>query len=682
MQRAQIEDFRRGVDVRKAPFTAPLDSLRECNNAHITRGGEIEKRSRFREVSPVHEDIHGLHLLEDQLYVFGSVEDPGADLSSAVRYQRLVHPEDKSIRMERILDTESFDGKIYAIAEFEDGTIFHYYDGKRVEAWDDIAETVADKSGVAETLATKIDGIDGFSVVSDGESFTITGPSTGRSFDYNSDSSKIELTLEQEAQRDEDSTAASVELVITDGSDGGEITDLSIDGVSLLSDAVAWAGSTADTAQALVDAINDEETSPDYEAEIGDEDSTVIVRASEKGWEYNGYEVQVSASDVTVEAEEELSGGESKTQPQIVKADVVGDFDGWHIYQLSLDGRDFRLAGQAAGTGRVVLAFNNKLYSVTRSLLYFSGFASEEPPVEPDPFGWDSNETTGAGFINMTTQEAGADNLIGLGIYQDNVAVFSRSSIHLWSMDADPENNKRVQVLPNTGVIAPRTILSFGDQDLFFLAPFGIRSLRARDSSNAATAEDIGSPVDDVLVPYMFGLDSGIRERAASALDRQGRYWLAIGDRLYVLSHFPGSDVTAWSTYEVGDPITDLAFGIGRLYLRAGDVIYELQEGEYDDSRVEVRLPFLAMNDPGVRKQLLALDFGCEGDWDVYIYSSPAQPDFCQYLGRVRGTTFGFQKGLPVGELSSHFSLRLVHEGESYARLSNVVFHFNVADAG
>ena len=42
-----VEDFAGGVDVRKGETTAPPGTARSIVNAHITRGGEIEKRKAF-----------------------------------------------------------------------------------------------------------------------------------------------------------------------------------------------------------------------------------------------------------------------------------------------------------------------------------------------------------------------------------------------------------------------------------------------------------------------------------------------------------------------------------------------------------------------------------------------------------------------------------------------------------
>ena len=44
----EIANFQAGMDLRKSALTAPAGTLRMLQNAHITQGGEIEKRSAFK----------------------------------------------------------------------------------------------------------------------------------------------------------------------------------------------------------------------------------------------------------------------------------------------------------------------------------------------------------------------------------------------------------------------------------------------------------------------------------------------------------------------------------------------------------------------------------------------------------------------------------------------------------
>src|SRR3546814_10554479 len=68
-----------------------------------------------------------------------------------------------------------------------------------------------------------------------------------------------------------------------------------------------------------------------------------------------------------------------------------------------------------------------------------------------------------------------------------NLAIFARRAIQIEYVDPDPALNQQLQVLNNIGTVAPHSVVSFGDSDVFFLSESGVRSLRARDSSNSAS---------------------------------------------------------------------------------------------------------------------------------------------------------------------------------------------------
>jgi hypothetical protein len=57
--------------------------------------------------------------------------------------------------MTRVLDTRSFSGKIYVIAEYADGNIYHFYDAARVTDWDTIADGNCDVGTLADYLAVQ-----------------------------------------------------------------------------------------------------------------------------------------------------------------------------------------------------------------------------------------------------------------------------------------------------------------------------------------------------------------------------------------------------------------------------------------------------------------------------------------------------------------------------------------------
>ncbi len=71
-----IQDFSRGLDARKSPATLPAGSLRYLNNAHITRGGEIEKRKAFVPHITLPPGSVGLAASDNYFVVYGNGPAP------------------------------------------------------------------------------------------------------------------------------------------------------------------------------------------------------------------------------------------------------------------------------------------------------------------------------------------------------------------------------------------------------------------------------------------------------------------------------------------------------------------------------------------------------------------------------------------------------------------------------
>src|SRR3546814_16625506 len=82
----------------------------------------------------------------------------------------------------------------------------------------------------------------------------------------------------------------------------------------------------------------------------------------------------------------------------------------------------------------------------------------------------------------------------------------------------------------------------------------------------------------------MKTLTAAQREAAIAVMESQdGRFWLAIGSRIYPFSYFPGSKINAWSYYDLGFTIEAFADISERIYARVGNTIY-LFGGEDDET--------------------------------------------------------------------------------------------------
>ena len=321
------------------------------------------------------------------------------------------------------------------------------------------------------------------------------------------------------------------------------------------------------------------------------------------------------------------------------------------------------------------LTFKSKEHITSSSLLYFSGVN------QPTKWGFNG---VGAGFINLSNNSGGNEVLTGLALYQGNLAAFARRSVQVWHIDPDPANNVQGQVISNTGAIGASSIVSFGEIDVFYLSDSGIRSLRARDASNAAVVNDVGTPVDNLILTDLAGLTDAQKAACPAIIEPiDGRYWIAIGSKIYVYSYFPNSQVAAWSTYEPGFSVSKFTTKDGRVYARSGNTIY-LYGGttgtEYDNSTVEVILPYLDGGKPAHIKTLNGIDMTCEGYWQVYIGMDPLAVSARDLIATVNQPTFSLGRIMASG-IGTHVGVRLVNNTSGYARIANLIAHFELNEA-
>jgi hypothetical protein len=332
-------------------------------------------------------------------------------------------------------------------------------------------------------------------------------------------------------------------------------------------------------------------------------------------------------------------------------------------------------AGQA-------LAHRSKMYAIRDNIVYFSAVG--------DPTIWASGAgTPGAGFIQLDGQDSGTVNLVGLATYYDQLAIFSRTACQLWAMDEDPAQNQLIQTVDATGLVAFKALARYSTGDVLFLHDSGVRSLKARDSSNAASISDIGSPLDDILrkvVSDARRVDSGalvpagLINMVAIVEPNTGQFWLIHGNTIYVLSVAPSSNISAWSLFDTGGFVVDGGAEIinDAIWLRAGTKLYIHGTGiweSYDSSQIEVVLPMVAGNEPATEKTFFAFDAAIEGTWQFYVGTDVQQPDVRELVATVGGPTFNMQS-LGLANTGTHISVRAVCSDASRARLANLIFHY------
>jgi len=685
-----VEDFRGGLDTRRSNVTATPGTLITLKNAHITRGGEIEKRPAFVSLATLPTNTKGLAAANGQIYVFGDQAASSVTFASGtpanVNYVRLQHPSGTALT--KILDTDFFNGKVYAAAQFADGRIYHYYDGARITDWFDgrarakIQITGGSVGGTAATGSFTVTGgtanpgdnirtvtVNNVDLITTAVAHTgnnsttatnianaINGNTSAPNYTASAAGAVVTITAATvgisvngfavAVQVDGAATVGSVTNM--SGGVDNAITNITVNGVSVIGSQVPWATSNTATAELIADAINDFASAPEYEATATGSFVNIISR--ESGASFNNYAVVISVAGNVTTAFSPAS-------------------------QNYLDGGATSNNINGYTPGGFIRPAKTKMYALSDSLLHFSGVN--------DPTEWNDG-SVGAGFINLSNNASGSEDLQAMANYFDNIAVFAKQAIQIWFVSSDENLNQQIQVLNNTGTIAPQSVVEFGDNDVFYLSVSGVRSLRARDSSNAAFVGDIGNPIDETVIKTIRDNEDNGTEAQGILDPRTGRYLLAIGNTVYVFSYFPSSKVSAWSTYEPGFTIDGWAYDGDQVLCRSGDSLYSLggANGDtYDNSTVEVQMPFLDAGRPADSKDFTGIDVTCTNQWDISVATDPTDITATQSIATVTRTTYGLGRATMTG-YSTHIAPKITCTATGEARLGNIAVHYEGAESG
>lgn len=684
-----IKEFQGGLDTRRMSEATAGGVLVRASDGHITRGGEFEKRFSFVPEFTLPAGTHGLFYDKFGLVVFGSIAPPS--LPVGVSYQRIQHP-NGNVALSRVLSAELFRGRIYVVGEFSDGSIHHFYDGARVQDWFDgrarasftvvsgastpavAAQGSFEITGGTNGTGNEIDAItiDGVALLSAAVEHTGDNASTAQDVAdaINSDVSVPNYTATADGQKvvitaaDTGPAINNTAIVVTVGGDvtvgtptnmtGGAnatvstIDDIKVNGVSIIGAPITWQGGVTSTAAEIASAINSFTSVPDYDATSEGARVNIIVDTADAGAGPNGYPVEFTlANGMELNPDTGLS--------------LSGGVDSDDAYQ----------------PGTFVKTVGSKMYSVAGPLMHFSGIQQ--------PTQWTTN-AVGAGFVDMSSEVSGSEQLVALDRYQDFIAVFAERVVQIWYVDPDPALNRFNQTLNNTGTASAGSVTQFGDNDLFYLDESGLRSLHARDSSNVAATTDIGVPVDDLVTAQLRDLTELDRDRVKGLIDPQtGRFWLIMRDRIFVFSFFQGAQISAWSTYNTVDAngqqfdVEAATVFRRRVYLRSGNTIYcygGIETGrQTDDTVAEAWLPYMDANDPTRTKSWTGIDAAVRGEWDVAMAAQPTDENAEDASLVVFETTYN-QGRIPLQHASSHISLRFRSRGSGEARLGAVVIHY------
>lgn len=526
----------------------------------------------------------------------------------------------------------------------------------------------------ADQLETQINaGGHGFTAIADGPAVFVTGP------DFSDTLNGVDLIpafigagLGSDASR-----------FLGGENPANRITDIRVNGVSQIASPILYGATPQATAAAIKTAMDAASPSPNYDVAVSGQRVTLTAQAG-AGAGANGFQLVFDVEgDVVFDQLTNFTGGVSQgpAAPQIIEATIAGTFNGKDRYVISLGNRRFEADIFETGIGSFAWAYKSKMYVVARSFVLYSKLN--------DPLDF-ADTANGAGFVNVPNQRKGDRRLTTIGEYQNFAAIFSGEDAKVFAFFEDDDLNRYDSSVDNVGCIAPGSVLPFGNRDVFFLSTSGIRSLRPRDSSGAAYAEDVGTLIDP-FVSEVLGALTEDALLAANAISEplDGRYWLPLGDKIFVFSYFPSavSKISAWSFFEPGFSVDGLVRATdNRVYARSGDQIY-LYGGEdnmtYPDegeTPAVVELCFLDGDNPAAIKMFRAYDADVENLWDIEAAFDENQPDNYQPIGSVDRSTFISGEAGMEGEGAS-VGLRFTCSAAGFAKLSQLVIHYDAEQA-
>jgi hypothetical protein len=386
----------------------------------------------------------------------------------------------------------------------------------------------------------------------------------------------------------------------------------------------------------------------------------------------------------------EMSGGVAEVEAvqQIELITLGGTYDGVDTFYVIVNGTTYQCTGMSAGMGKSLFISNSRIFSPTDSLWNYCMLGRGDI--------WDPlNAEMGndAGFINIASETEGSETIVVAARYQGLAAIFGAGAVTLFQLDTDPDNFAFDDNLENTGTIARGSVVRYGNNDVFYLDLTGIRSLRARDASNAPFVSDVGNAIDTFVQEYADALPLQRLRRAIAAIEpRDGRLLMAVGDRIFVLSHFPGDKVSAWTYYEPeefeGEDVQAIVRVNKRLHVRAGDYIYTYGglDGdtypEEDEGVAEVGLPFLAAKTPATIKNIRGFDVALTNTWGCELAFNPNDPTQTQNVGNIERITFADPNKIPVPAETSMVAPILTCSKAGAATVSMLAIHYDGDDAG
>lgn len=314
------------------------------------------------------------------------------------------------------------------------------------------------------------------------------------------------------------------------------------------------------------------------------------------------------------------SGGTEPTWPTSIGGAVVDAVGTDHaISWVAVDGR---ITDTNCPNTKVVAIAQSKVFAIDTDTIPFS--------ATTNPLDWTT--ANDAGYLPFGLQTYGAEPVAALGLYRGNLVAMNSLGYQMWQVDPDPANMALLDAQP-VGSKYPKS-MSPVQNDLVFLTNYGIRSLGISGASGNVQAGQFGKNLDPLVIA---SIKTGVTPRGLY-YPGTGQYWLAFGSTVYVQTS-NGNSSNSWSMYEFPSAIDYWTVADGVLFLRSGDLVWEVSVDALFDDIVDsethvafegvIQWPYLDFGTLGAEKSMQGYDLVCTGTGTFSIGYN--ERDFSQF---------------------------------------------------
>ena len=249
-------------------------------------------------------------------------------------------------------------------------------------------------------------------------------------------------------------------------------------------------------------------------------------------------------------------------EPTMWPTQIGGSVTDGTIEWVATDGR---VTDSNCPQSKVVAIASAKIYAADNDIIRFSATANAA----------DWSASNDAGFIPFGLQTYGNEPCLGLGLYRSNLVAFNSIGYQMWQVDPDPTNIAILDAEP-VGCNYPKSIQPLNN-DLVFLSPVGVRNIGTAGAAGNLQAGQFGKQVDPIVQGLAKWAAANNVEIKSLFYPGTGQYWLIMGKDVIALT-VNGNNTMSWSHYTFPAIITDSTVMNGVLYLRAGDLVWQVDD--------------------------------------------------------------------------------------------------------